>query len=198
MKYTTFILLAIFLLDYSVEAQTDTLSYGLYFKGDRVGSLTATKTEIGKNTILYEEESEATIHFFGETTISTSLKVVYKNGILQNSQYSITKNGSVYKKTTINRVGEKYHIDYNGTKSITSKPIYYSAVKLYFDPPDNVETVFAELEGVEHNVHKTKKDVYEIDDSENGKTNTYIYKNEMLQEGFFKHTFYTYKLFKNK
>ena len=198
MKYTTFILLAIFFLGYSAEAQTDTLSYGLQFKGDRVGSLTAIRTETSENTILYDEESKTIIHFLGKTTIKTSLQVVYKNGILQNSQYRVTKNGSPYKKTTIDRVGEKYHVDYDGDKSIISAPIYYSAVRLYFEQPDNIKTVFAELEGVDHNVHKIKKNVYEIDDSENGKMNTYIYTNGILQEGVFKHTLYSFKLLRNK
>jgi len=198
MKYTTFILLIIFFSGHSVEVQTDTLSYGLHFKGDRVGSLTAIKTKTSKNTILYDEQSETTIHFFGKTTIRTRLKVVYRSGILQNSQYSVTKNGSAYKTTTIDRVGEKYHMDHNGDKSIISAPIYNSTARLYFDQPDHVKTVFAELEGVDHKVHKIKENVYEIDDTESGKSNTYIYKNGILQEGIFKHTLYSFKLFKNK
>jgi hypothetical protein len=198
MKYTIFILLIIFFSGHAVEAQTDTLSYGLQFRGDRVGSLTAIRTKTGKNAILYDVKSETVIHFLGKTTIKTSLKVAYRNGVLQNSQYSVTKNGSAYKTTTINRVGQKYHMDYNGDKSMISTPIYYSAARLYFEEPDRVKTVFAELEGVDHRVHKIKKDVYEIDTSENGKTNTYIYKNGILQEGVFEHTLYSFKLFKNK
>ena len=198
MKCTTFVLLAMFFLGHAAEAQTDTLSYGLQFKGDRVGSLTAIKTKTNKKTTLYDVQSETVIHFLGKTTIKTSLKVVYRNGILQNSQYSVTKNGSADKTTTIDRVGEKYHMNHNGDKSIISTPIYYSAARLYFDEPDKVKTVFAELEGVGHKVHKTKENIYEIDDSENGKTNTYIYQNGILQEGVFKHTLYSFKLFKNK
>jgi len=174
-------------------AQEKTLNYDLIIAGNSIGTLTATKTIVG-NTITYTANSSATVHLFGETQISTSLTVEFTNGILQSSQYKIEKNGRLNDESTTILKNGTYYINHSGKTSQIDTPITYSTTMLYFDEPKKVNTVFAELEGINKNIASLDGYVYQLTDPGNNHTNTYSYKKGILKEAIISHALFNFKL----
>ena len=174
-------------------AQNDTLNYDLSVSGNSIGTLTAVKTVIG-NSITYTVNSSATIHLFGETQISTTLTVVFTDGILQSSHYKIEKNGILNDESTTNLKNGVYYINHNGKTSQINSPITYSTTMLYFDEPKKVNSVFAELEGINKNIANLGASVYQLSDPGNHHSNSYTYENGILKEALISHTLFSFNL----
>lgn len=62
----------------------------------------------------HNSSNETTVHLFGTTKITTTLKVVFNKGILQSSNYLIEKNGRPYDNTTITLNNRVYTINHAG------------------------------------------------------------------------------------
>ena len=123
--------LIILLTGITVSAQVKTLDYTIEVAGNNVGTLTATKT-IQEGKITYVANSTSTINLFGKTTITTSLVVVYRNGVLESSVYTVEKDGNPYDSTTITENNGTYSINRKGKISTFPEPITSSTNQLYF------------------------------------------------------------------
>ncbi|WP_179022185.1 DUF6134 family protein [Winogradskyella forsetii] len=176
-----------------VKSQNETLNYDLSVAGNSIGTLTTVKTVKG-NSITYTANSTATVHLFGETQISTSLTVEFTNGILQSSHYKIEKNGTLNDESTIILKDGVYTINHNGKTSQINTPITYTTTMLYFDEPKKVDTIFAELEGINKNITKLETSIYQLTDPGNNHTNNYTYENGVLKEALISHTLFNFKL----
>jgi hypothetical protein len=176
-----------------VKSQNETLNYDLSVAGNSIGTLTTVKTVKG-NSITYTANSTATVHIFGETQISTSLTVEFTNGILQSSHYKIEKNGTLNDESTIILKDGIYNVNHYGKTSQINSPITYSTTMLYFDEPKKVDTIFAELEGINKNITKLETSIYQLTDPGNNHTNKYIYENGVLKEALISHTLFNFKL----
>lgn len=174
-------------------AQNDTLNYDLSVSGNSIGTLTAVKTVEG-NSVTYTANSSAKVHLFGETQISTSLTVEFTNGILQSSHYIIEKNGTLNDESTIILKDGVYNINHNGKTSQINSLITYATIMLYFDEPKKVDTVFAELEGINKNIAKLDTSIYQLTDPGNHHTNNYTYEKGVLKEALISHTLFNFKL----
>ena len=176
-----------------VKSQNETLNYDLSVAGNSIGTLTTVKTVKG-NSITYTANSTATVHIFGETQISTSLTEEFTNGILQSSHYKIEKNGTLNDESTIILKDGVYTINHNGKTSQINTPITYTTTMLYFDEPKKVDTIFAELEGINKNITKLETSIYQLTDPGNHHTNNYTYENGVLKEALISHTLFNFKL----
>ncbi|WP_028283520.1 DUF6134 family protein [Olleya marilimosa] len=191
MKYE---LIALLILTSSfVIAQSETLNYDLSVEGSSIGTLTAVKTVEGNNTT-YAANSIATVHLFGETQITTYLIVKFTNGILQSSHYRIEKNGTLNDESTIILKNGVYNINHNGKTTQINSPITYTTTMLYFEEPKKVDTVFAELEGINKNIVNSGVSTYQLTDPGNHHTNNYTYENGVPKEALISHTLFNFKL----
>ena len=188
-----FLITIIILNSLLIEAQNETLNYDLSVAGNSIGTLIAVKSIRG-TSINYTANSTATVHLFGETQIATSLTVGFDGGILQSSHYKIEKNGTLNDESIITLDNGVYSINHNGKNSQFKSPITYTTTMLFFEEPKQVNTVFAELEGINKNIAKTETSVYQLTDPSNQHTNKYIYDNGVLVEATISHTLYNFKL----
>lgn len=182
-----------FLTSITLMAQTETLIYDLNAAGSTIGTLTAIKETKG-NLVTYTSNSDVTIHFFGETKVLISLKVIYDSGILQSSTYNVLKDGQPYDNATLHLENGIYTFIRKGNSSKIEKPIMVSANTLYFDEPKNVDRIFAELEGIYKNIAVSSDNTYLLTDPGNHHTNTYVYAEGILQNATIDHAIVNFTL----
>lgn len=180
-----------------IKAQVTTLNYSIEVAEKNVGSLTASKT-VQEGKITYSANSTSTIHLFGETTITTSLITVYRNGVLESSTYTVEKDGNSYDSSIITENNGTYSINRRGKISSFPEPITASTNQLYFSEPEGMSKMFAELEGVYKDILEIENNAYLFTDPDHSHKNTYTYENGILKEGVIDHAIFNYKIIRNE
>jgi hypothetical protein len=184
------------LVGFAVNGQVTTLNYTIEVAGKNVGTLTAVKT-IQQDKVTYASNSNTTIHLFGETTITTSLVTVYRNGVLESSTYTVEKDGNPYDSCIITQNNGTYTINRKGKISSFPEPITASTNQLYFSEPERLTKIFAELEGVYKDITESGTNAFLFTDPDHSHKNNYTYDNGILKEATIDHAIVNYRIVLN-
>ena len=179
------------LLSLFTNAQHQEHVYDISVNGNTVGELTVSRLVEGAKTT-YKLNSKSVISLLGKTTITTSFVGVFKNNVLQSSNYTSQKNNKPYDNSTITENNGVYSITRKGQKSTIHKPIKYVTCLLYFEKPVVSEPYFDVLEAVFSPITTIDQNNYLFIDSSNNEKTTYDYLNGVLQQGSTKHVLYDF------
>jgi hypothetical protein len=169
-------------ISHSSATTVSKLNYDLYIGKGQIGKFKVSKTVRG-NTVRYQAESNATIKFLGENTISYTLDCILKNDMLVWSHVKVYKNGKPKDDTVIKWTGTKYHINKSGEEIIWTEPIRKPAIALYFEEPNSDHiTVFSEREAAEKSFKKQPDNNYKLTDVGKNKGDDYNYVNGSLED----------------
>jgi hypothetical protein len=171
--------LLLFFCTLSLKAQ-EKLDFDITLAGFTIGEMKASKTQKADTTI-YLLESKVSFWLFGTINVDYLTKVKYLDGIFIDSFVSSkTNRGDFISK--IWQEGDHYKIDAQAYKyehkSIVDKPIYHSAVRLFFEEPKGIKVMMAETLGKYATVKSHGKGVYTT--HVDGNDNKYFYENGHL------------------
>ena len=190
MKRTLLTFLLILNISFCIS-QTTTNHYTIEALNENVGTLTATKTVQGDKTT-YVTNSSSTVHIFGTTTVTTSLTVIFRNGVMESSTYTSEKNGNSYDSCIITEINGVYTVNRKGKKSTFTTPVKHVTIQLYFEEPGANDSYFDPLGAAFYPVELSSPDTYTYDDPASKVNTTYVYKNGQLQQGTTDYTLYKY------
>ncbi len=163
-------------------AKVDRLKYDLYVGKGQIGQFKVSKTVKG-DLVRYQAESNATINFLGENTISYTLDCWLKNEVLQYSHVKVYKNGKLKDDTLIKWNGARYEINKNGKLSSRTTPIHTPAIALYFEEPSSKQvTVFSEREAQPKSFKRQTNNQYKLTDVGKRSGDDYTYVNGSLED----------------
>lgn len=154
-------------------------TYDIILFGDTIGELISTKLKISDSEYIlsYVSNAEATV-FFVETKSYINNKLIFKNNFVSESKVYRKKNDDVA-DFICNWNGNYYDIIFNNEKKIEKEKIYFCATNFFFDEPIQIYKVYIErlqkftvIEHLGNHIYMTKLA---------GATNTYTYKNGVLQ-----------------
>ena len=175
-----FILLMLFVAIIPLKAQT--LHFKVIHDGKPLGTLDATKTVTG-NTVIYTSHTEIEYHLLVAIKVVYDYHVTYTNDHLQEAKAHIIVRGNDKTKAKTVKGGSAYGYYSEGAfvKKIPAEFIKHSIVQLLFEEPVGVTKIYAEEHGEYHNIRAIDDHTY-LKSALNGNTNTYYYKNGLLQK----------------
>ncbi len=163
------------------SAFAQTRNYDIILSGDKIGSLTVTKTIKGAfTTYKLESRSEAKVLFSTKTNY-VLMDVTYKEGKLINSYCKNEVDGKVDNYASINWDGAKYDITNEKGKLTHTTPVTYSVISLYFQEPKGMANLFTERIGAVYPLKDLGSGKYEYNIPKGDKI-IYMYKNGELVE----------------
>lgn len=179
MKKTALLFVSLVMGAASLMAQTR--KYDIILSGDKIGTLTATKTVKGAfTTYKLESSSEAKV-LFSTRKNYVLMDVTYKDGILVSSYCKNEIDGEVDNYASINWDGTKYNITNEKKKLTYPTAVKYSVISLYFGEPKGITNLFTERIGEAYPLKDLGSGKYEYK-IPNGDKNVYIYRNGELVE----------------
>ncbi len=162
--------------------------YHQYIKGNKVGTLTAQKIADSSGT-RYVIDSDVTLNYLlGKTEVIYHAEANYERNRLVKSTVRVEKNGNLrdYSETWRNEEGywaqvegEKIKLPWNG--------IEYSALMLYLDEPQGIDSLYSEAHGRKNKVIYTGEGHYKVDVAANNNINEFQYKKGILQKAVLDH-----------
>ncbi|MGO3707917.1 MAG: DUF6134 family protein [Mesonia hippocampi] len=170
---------------FTSTAQQKTLLFDILHKDKKIGKLHATKN-VNDSLITYTSNTEISTKIITSINVLYSYLVVYKDHKLQEAKTLIKVNDKIRTQThTLYRDGVYYFSEKeNNSQRLDAKKITYSTVKLMFEEPKNITSLFAEEHGNFHKLAPTALHAYKKTiPGESRKENTYIYKNGTLAKG---------------
>ncbi|MES2381781.1 MAG: DUF6134 family protein [Bacteroidota bacterium] len=175
--YTTFLLLLTTLL----FAQTSQMKFEVNFNGMNIGSITATKTILGKKeTIDVKTNTDASIlvmsiHVESEINLHKE-QAVLKNGIAYRHSNRGTENIIGYTQ----KLGNKYVSNINHKVDTIYKPaITFTVADLYFTEPIGLTEIYSNMYGSFVKISDLGNHKYKFT-TPDGKVNAYTYINGQL------------------
>ena len=124
--------------------QPQTLTYGIYWGDDEIGSIVASVRPI-KNEIQYEVNSNANFRVLWKYKRTTELDVVYSNNVLISSFNQIFLNNKLKESSQVKMENGFYQCFMHPSESFQQKPeIGYSTARLYFEEPIGISKVYSE------------------------------------------------------
>jgi hypothetical protein len=162
-------------------AYTQSYSYDIIIKGDKAGTLTATKTQTG-DKVTYELKSETTIHLVVATTITFQLSCLLENNKLIESTNKTYKNGELHSSTEAKWSNGHYVIVTTGDTTTYASPITHCSTELYFGEPNGTEEVFSESCGIMNKVEKSGDAEFTMINDQNNHITHYEYQNGVLMK----------------
>jgi hypothetical protein len=177
----------------NANSQTTTLLYKLIVAGHNIGTVTAIKKTEGNKTT-YTSNTDATANFIFTTEIKTRMTVVYKNDILQESSYTLFKNGKIKEVATATLKSGVYTITHDDETNYYSKNISKSTIILLFELPNTSESYFEEVEGTFKSIKLIKENIFELLSKDKGQKDEYIYKNGVVQYSLVKNTLINFEM----
>ena len=173
MKYP---LLTLFLAVGLFSRATETINFDMYLFGDKVGSLTFTRTQKPDGSIYYELNSHIKAKILWITRENSAhMETTYKNGKLINCYQKEVEDGKVKRWNRVTFDGTKYVQEgYKGKTTFTRAPDI-SVATIYFDKPLSVQNFFYEPEAEFVTLEKVDENTYEFKGSD-GARNVYHYK----------------------
>ncbi|MBB4120065.1 hypothetical protein GGR32_002377 [Mesonia hippocampi] len=166
-------------------AQQETLMFDILHKDRKIGELHATKN-IDDSLTTYTSNTEISTKIITSINVLYSYHVVYKNNKLKEAKTLIKVNDKIRTQAhTIYRDGAYYFSEKeNNSQRLDTKKISYSTVKLMFEEPKNVTSLFAEEHGNFHKLDYVTQHTYKKTiPGESRKENTYTYKKGTLVKG---------------
>lgn len=171
--------LLVFLL--TIPASTETVTFDIVYDGKVIGEMSATRERAGEQEI-YRNTTTVRTRFIGQVEVQYQSKVVYKNGVLQESSVISLINGDVYSDVKTQMSGSDYQFLKNGKPRHTVKgPIKYSALQMLFEEPLGKSAAYSEEAGNFNSIRSNGKASYDKVNSR-GRTNRYFYENNFLKK----------------
>ncbi|MFZ2897895.1 MAG: DUF6134 family protein [Saprospiraceae bacterium] len=165
----------------TLPTATETATFDIIYDGKVIGEMSATRERTGEQEI-YRNTTTVRGRFIGEVEVQYQSKVVYKNGVLQESSVKSLVNGDVYSDVKTQKSGSDYQFLKNGKAKHTVKgPITYSALQMLFEEPLGKSAAYSEEAGNFNSIQSNGKASYDKVNSR-GRTNRYFYENNFLKK----------------
>jgi hypothetical protein len=164
-----------------IPASIETATFDIVYDGKVVGEMSATRERAGEQEI-YRNTTTIKTRFIGQIEVQYQSKVVYKNGVLQESSVKSLVNGDVYSDAKTQKSGSDYLFFKNEKLKHTVKgPITYSALQMLFEEPLGKSSAYSEEAGNFIAIQSNGKASYNKVNSR-GRTNRYFYENNFLKK----------------
>lgn len=180
MKSKFQIALVIFMVNITILTGQE-YRYDVKVFGKKIGSVIAFRTQNGSETI-YKTTSLSIVNFFGKKEITTFMKTVYQNNILQSSFYEVKKNSKTKEKAVLEYTDNRYSIITNGKETHYDKPILMSTIMLTYHKPQNNQNIFEEVGGFYKKMVKINENEFELVSPKSRHKDTYVYNKEGILE----------------
>lgn len=175
----------------AVAAQNKTNTYDISINGINVGTLTASK-EVANDKTTYTVDSKSVVHFFGETTVTTSVVAIFRNGLLESSIYTSEKDGNSYDSNIIIESNGVYTLNRKGKKSTQTLPIKKITALLYFEEPEAGTIYYDVLSGTNAPIESILPNTFTYQSPESREKTTYTYNNNVLEKGVTNYILYSF------
>jgi len=184
------LLVGLFSLMISTNAQEKKLEYNIKRNGDVVGNIHFIQGIAGSRTVL-TMESEVNTRFIFNFKAKAKEEAIYDNGIMTWSSIFRKLNGNVKvdKKTKAN--GNTYTV-YKGSKTETlnNYPIHYNMLNVYINEPVNISKVYSDNFQQQIDILKVADHHYKIKFPD-GNYNEYFYTNGVCSKVEVHHSLYS-------
>ncbi|MGO2359389.1 DUF6134 family protein [Mesonia sp.] len=181
-KILLLILLFLF-FSFSVVSQTQSLTYNLFYRNKKVGTLQAIKKVEDQRTIYQNQTNINTKILFSKIKVDYSYFVAFNKTKLSKAKVLIEVKGDKRNDTqTILENGIYHYYEDQKLKSKIEDDITYSAVMLMLEEPIGIHKVYSEENGTFHSLRKVGEHAYEKTNDKNN-VNEYVYKNGVLESG---------------
>lgn len=193
-KYVFFILFALVTFT-SVTAQPVTLTakYNIYILGANVGEFSVVQTNNDENVNI-DAITEVGINLLFSYRIKYVQKTEYNQGVLQNANVEVYKNGKLNSTMSMNYTEEAYLLILNGDTTIINELITYSGSLIYFNEPKAKTKIFKERNVKMRQITPEGNHTYVIKNKNGKLLNRYFYENGLLQKAVMIHTLGTVEL----
>lgn len=155
----------------------ETLTYEMFLWGDKIGTMTITKTDKEDGTEFYVLDSKAKAKILWVVRDNAAhMETSFKNGKMVSCFQQEIENGTVKRWNRVTLNGDKYTVDgYKGKRSFTEVPSF-AVAPIYFKGLANIKRLFYEAEADFVNVEKVDDNTWEFKASD-GSRNVYHFKN---------------------
>ena len=172
------IVIHIVLLSLCLNAQAQSITYKVTWKGDSIGYLKAEKDRSGP-FITYELKSETAFSFLLSYSMETQYHSVYKEGQLLTASTKNFVNEKQKDHSRIKYLDNAYEIVVNDKSRTDVIRIDESIATLYFAPPKR-DTIFSERFGETLTIKKSGGNSYDLVKPDK-RINTYFYRNGICE-----------------
>ena len=185
MKYAPLKILILFfplLLLAAPRATAQRFHFDQYVNGNKVGELTASRSQQGEQTVFrIRSQVEAQVVF--AIDVRFELESVFQQGILQHSEVKIYRNDKLKEHALTRREGNRYRLTHDGKTSWLDHPgIQETSATIYFEEPLGTSSVFSEQYGNFSPLRREKPGVYRMSPPSKNQDNVYHYREERLAE----------------
>ena len=183
-------LVSLFSLMISVNAQEKKLEYTIKRNGDVVGNIHFIQGIAGSRTVL-TMESEVNTRFIFNFRAKVKEEAIYDNGILTWSSIFRKLNGNVKVDKKTKASGNAYTV-YKGSKTETlnNYPIRYNMLSVYISEPINIVKVYSDNFQQQVDILKVADHHYKIKFPD-GNYNEYFYTNGVCSKVEIHHSLYS-------
>ena len=127
--------------------------------------------------------SHVNAKIFISIDLNYKLTANYKNDELVFSSVSTFVNGKLHSTSITEKNKSDYSITKDGHLSKFFNDIYFSGAMLYWKEPQNVSTVYSEIDNIEKPIKKIEPSHYQLSESNNKRLSDYYYYDALLSEG---------------
>ncbi len=164
-----------------ISAQVEQYGFNIIHSDKQIGTLIATKASDGLKTT-YSDKTELQTHLFTKINVDFSYDVEYRANTFVNSTVLIHVNGHEHTKASTKKNNKTYQFFKDDDDEIDIKtPIKYSSVRLLFDEPVGIGSVFSEEDGSFHVLEELGDHIYQKT-SPKGHKNKYHYEAGRLKK----------------
>jgi len=173
-----FLTLSILLFSLSIHGQQ--VEFTINIGSKEIGEITANK-ELIQNREVYKVVSDATFRIIWKYHRTSEMTVIYINDTLESSVSINKMNDDVKAMSKFWKDDNGYKCHHQGKIEMEENPVLFSTVKLYFQEPVNVDSVYSETFLEMSYLEDLGDHQYKLFLPGNRK-NTYRYDNGILQE----------------
>lgn len=184
--------------------------YNIIAKGQNVGVLTAVKIKgsdapkeatgdaaasaIKENQDQIKVTSSFDVHLFIQVHVKYDMNCIFENGMLMDWSVETFKDDDLHSSSKGQAENGKYVIAEDGEDKVHEGAIMFSGAMLYFNEPDNIDSIFSEIHAKEKPVKKIEAGHYQIIDPATGQSNHYFYRDGVLQKAVIDHSLFSFQL----
>lgn len=155
----------------------ETITYDMFLWGDKIGTMTVTKTDRDDGSELYVLDSKLKAKVLWIVRENTShMETVFKHGKMISCYQKEIENGKVKRWNRVTFDGITYSVDgYKGKRTFTEAPVL-SVAPLYFKGLGGATRLFHEAEAEFCAIEKVDNETWQFKVSD-GSRNVYHFKN---------------------
>lgn len=175
MVFSRYFLAFFVVLLLAFSAKADTYKYAIMAKGDTAGYLVIQQT-LQNDTVSYSFESEASITFIKRFDVTNTKQCNYYEDMLVYAESKTVVNGETRDHSSCSWNEKGYTIKSDNDEYLQPEPVYFGAMRLFFQEPSNVSKIYSESKAKYYNIGKVGTNAYRINTGF-GKHDTYYYQN---------------------